>query len=79
MDCTVENYFSILRGIWEELSHYHPLPTVNDQRECTEHQRIYDLLRGLNLEYEQTWAYIQLGFHNYLGAGFSLIQREESH
>lgn len=54
VDKSLVDYYFILSGIWFELSQCQPLnPCCEKEYERNlEEQRIYDLLGGLNLEYE---------------------------
>ena len=57
------DYYAILRGMWHELSIYQPLNPccVKEHEKYLEVQHIYDLLGGLNPEYETVWEDFKLG------------------
>lgn len=59
-DKSFDDYYATFRGMWHELSIYQPLNPCNEkeQEKNLEVQHIYDLLGGLNLEYETIRAQV---------------------
>jgi hypothetical protein len=56
---SVSNYFTILKGLWDELIHYKPLPpctcgTMKVHNEYQQQEHVMQFLMGLNESYAHT-------------------------
>ncbi|GAV66771.1 UBN2_3 domain-containing protein, partial [Cephalotus follicularis] len=83
-EMSVFQYYSTLKGLWHELGYYGPFNAINPIdaatfQEWQDNHRLFDLLKGLNVEFEPIRAQIlSTKPLPYLEDAFSSIQSEDT-